>query len=124
MNITEAREIATRWVTEKGKFSEPWERLEEAMRYDPKMAFRIIEEIHYILTSEKEINYQLMGLLAAGHLENLLCDQGQEIINEVEFLASNDDEFRKLLCGVWKSEIDDAIYTRVKRCMHPSHEFD
>jgi len=123
VELSEIREIARNWVVEKGKYSEPWGKLESAIEHNPKAAFRIIEEIHHIISSSEKIDYKLMGLLAAGHLENLLCDKGPEVIGDLEFLASNDEEFRKCLCGVWKSEIDDEIYARVQSCMHPTHEF-
>jgi hypothetical protein len=125
MTPSEINDIATRWISESGKFGDPWLAIEKASELDnPKVAFSIVKRIHYLLTSQREINYGLMGLLAAGHLENLLCDFGESLIDEIEILASNDEEFSKLLCGVWQSEISDEIYARIEKCMHPTHEFD
>jgi hypothetical protein len=115
MDKIEIQKIAQDWVKEKGHFSEPFEKIENLIVDDPKTAFRIIEEIHYLISSQPEIDYKLMGLLAAGHLETLLCDAGVEVIEEVERLAREDDEFRKCLRGVWKSDIPDEIYARVQK---------
>lgn len=123
MELAEIRKVARVWIAEKGQFSEPWEVIEDLILKEPKTAFRIIEEIHYIIVSSEKIDYRLMGLLAAGHLEELLCENGGEVIEEVEFLAKQDKEFRKCLCGVWKSEIPDEIYSRVQKQSHPTFSF-
>ncbi len=123
MVLEEIREIAREWIVEKGNFSEPWEVIEDLILKEPKTAFRIIEEIHHLIVSSEPIDYQLMGLLAASHLEELLCESGREVIESIEFLANQDKEFRKCLCGVWKNEIPDGIYSRVQKQSHPTFRF-
>ena len=123
MELQEIRKVASDWVAEKGQFSRPWEVIEDLIERNPKIAFRIIEEIHYLISSNESVNYKLMGLLAAGHLEELLCENGAEVIDQIEFLAKHDNEFRKCLCGVWKSDIPDEIYARVQKQSHPKFKF-
>ena len=68
-------------------------------------------------------DYELLGLLAAGHLDDLLSERGDEIIEDVEHLARIDPEFRKCLSGVWQGEMSDQLYARVQKSADPSFKF-
>lgn len=82
----------------------------------------MIEEIcHRIVTGEPD--YELMGLLAAGPLEDLVAGYGDLVIAAVELLAKQDPEFRKCLAGVWRKGISDEVYARVQKAADPSWRF-
>src|SRR5450432_4169240 len=44
-----------------------------------------------------------LGCVAAGPLEELLCNHGVEFIDRVEVLAAADERFRRCLGGAWGS---------------------
>lgn len=57
---------------------------------------------------------EIIGMLAAGPLEDLIEDQGTEFIERIETEARRNPAFRHLLGGVWKSSTPD-IWARVER---------
>lgn len=62
---------------------------------DPEQAWLAIDAIR-----QATDNDELLALLAAGHLEDLLVAHGKEFIVRFEELAKTDEGFRKLLGGV------------------------
>jgi hypothetical protein len=52
--------------------------------------------------------------LAAGPLEDLLSAHGDELIDEIELQAKRNDNFRRLLGGVWQNAISDDVWERLK----------
>jgi hypothetical protein len=122
-NLKAIRDLALRWAESSGKNPEAWAELEELTENDPARAFRTIEEIHYLLTSIEPRDVSAWGRLAAGPLEMLLVRHGAEVVGAAEQLASSDAEFRKLLCGVWKSDMDEEVHARVQRISDPTYKF-
>ena len=57
---------------------------------------------------------QVLGVLAAGPLEDLIDHHGPEFIERIELLARRDPAFRSLLRGVWKSSTPE-IWERVEK---------
>jgi len=60
---------------------------------------------------------KLFSLLAAGPLEELLQENGTKIINRVTVLARQNPEFRLLLNGVWDSEFDVSVKSKLSKYM-------
>lgn len=56
---------------------------------------------------------RLLGVLAAGPLEDLLEHQGATVLEQVNLLARRDPRFRLLLNGVWDSGISPEILARL-----------
>lgn len=56
---------------------------------------------------------EVLRILAAGPMEELLVNHGQQIIDRVEERARNDARVARLLGGVWKSQISDAVWKRI-----------
>ena len=56
-----------------------------------------------------------LGLLAAGPLEDLLALHGDEYIDQVEAAAYENPTFARMLLGVAKFTMSDAIWERVQR---------
>lgn len=65
----------------------------------------------YALTDVPDV----LAVLAAGPLEDLLAGAGAAHIDDVEDLARRDVRFNHLLGGVWKSSIDPEVWQRVCR---------
>ncbi len=59
------------------------------------------------------------GVLAAGPLEDLLSYHGPAFIDRVEALARVNPKFASLLGGVWKFQMLDEIWDRVRQVWDP-----
>src|SRR5690242_14854176 len=57
---------------------------------------------------------EVLAVLAAGPLEDLIDDQGQAFIERIERQAALDPAFRHLLGGVWESGSPD-VWSRVQK---------
>lgn len=64
-------------------------------------------------TYKKSLPDHVLALLAAGPLEDVLANNGQEYIEQTEVLARKDPQFKKLLRGVWKNSMSDELWARV-----------
>jgi hypothetical protein len=67
---------------------------------------------------ERELSPGVIGVLAAGPLEDLLARQGAEFIDRVEELARKDPKFNYLLGGVWRNKMTDDVWQRVQAARH------
>jgi hypothetical protein len=63
---------------------------------------------------------EVIGILAAGPLEEFLACCGESVIAKVEAQAASDERFRSLLGGVWQNRMSDAVWTRVCACRDAS----
>jgi uncharacterized protein DUF6869 len=63
---------------------------------------------------KRNISDEVIAVLAAGPLEDLLSKNGASFIGRVEELASRDEKFRFLLGGVWQNAMPDDIWRRVE----------
>ena len=57
----------------------------------------------------------VLNVLAAGPLEDLIANCGDNFIERIEAEARKDPEFRDLLGGVWKNAASDEVWARVDR---------
>jgi hypothetical protein len=57
---------------------------------------------------------EVLGVLAAGPLEDLIHDRGDAFIDRIELQARQDRAFRQLLNGVWESGSPE-VWARVDR---------
>ncbi|MEW8333874.1 MAG: DUF6869 domain-containing protein [Candidatus Thiodiazotropha sp.] len=58
---------------------------------------------------------KIIGVLAAGPLEDLIENAGPEVIDKVEILARQNPSFRHLLGGVWESGKPE-VWKRILAC--------
>lgn len=58
---------------------------------------------------------ELMAVLAAGPLEDLLTKSGDEVVDQVASLARRDESFRVLLNGVWCTGMKPHILEKLAR---------
>lgn len=82
---------------------------------EPELCWELIEKIR-----KKDGSDVVLSNLAAGPLEDLLVKHGNQFIDLIEKDAKKDMQFRKLLGAVWKNDIDDDVWTRIKRVAGPS----
>jgi hypothetical protein len=59
---------------------------------------------------------EVMGMLAAGPLEDLIGYHGQRFIDRIEEQSRRSSKFRYLLGGVWKGGSIPEIWVRVEAC--------
>ena len=58
---------------------------------------------------------QLLAVLAAGPLEDLLNHNSEAVVEQVDLLARRDPGFRLLLNGVWDSGINPSILSKLAK---------
>ena len=73
----------------------------------PQLCWEAILQILHRKPSQK-----VLGVLAAGPLEDLIHHHGPSFINEIEKEAKINTEFKDLLGGVWESSTDE-VWNRV-----------
>ncbi|SFW69654.1 hypothetical protein SAMN02800691_3034 [Luteibacter sp. UNCMF366Tsu5.1] len=83
--------------------------LDEVRDRDLERYWEIINAIRRMDDS----NYMLSNL-AAGPLEDLLSSSGSAFIDRCESLAKTDERFKYMLGMVWKNNIPDDIWERVR----------
>lgn len=63
-------------------------------------------------------NNWVLSNLAAGPLEDLLTDHGEDVIDSVEKMAISDERFRWMLRGVWRNAISESVWRRIQRAVY------
>ena len=63
---------------------------------------------------DRDDDKQVIGSLAAGPVEDLLVVHGNDVVEKIEELASENAAFRHMLGGVWQNEMSDDIWERVR----------
>ena len=105
------RDYTLAW-TGRGDASHSWasDELDDIVREEPERAWPII--LSLIAASPSD---QFLAVVAAGPLENLLCDHGAAFIERAERLASSDSQFRHALAGVWGwSRMSQELQARLR----------
>jgi len=80
----------------------------ELAKSDPQRALVLIIEVVRI-----EQHPRMLGLLAAGLVEDLLVAHGPDVIDAIEVEARGSLRFRQMLSGVWTSRVDPAVAERL-----------
>jgi hypothetical protein len=83
---------------------------------DPERAWTAILRV-----LELESDREVLAVLAAAPLEDLLSRHGEEFIERVEERARVDPAFLRILQGVWQVGITDEVWNRVRSaCGEPA----
>ena len=82
--------------------------MEDAVQDEPERAWQLILGI-----LKRDQSDSVIPCLAGGPLENLLVHHGPSFIERVEELAKANQDFNRLLGGVWKNGISDEIWNRL-----------
>ena len=64
---------------------------------------------------KKDISNEIIEMLAAGPMEDLLSYAGESYIQEIEDLARKDPKFASLLGGVWESSMSGEVWKRIQK---------
>ena len=86
-----------------------WDVMFNFMHERPELAFELIVEIW-----SRDQSRDVIQILSAGPLEDLLSTYGEQMIQAIEKEAEKDPSFRKLLGGVWKNAMPDSVWTKVQ----------
>ena len=70
-------------------------------------------------TYKRDLSQDVISILAAGPLEDILAKKGEEYIGRTELLAANDEKFKYLLGGVWQNSMSDEVWARVQAASEP-----
>jgi hypothetical protein len=76
---------------------------------EPETLWLLILEIHH-----QDQSIAIQQVLSAGPVEDLLAQHGDAFIDRVEVEARQDPQFAKLLGGVWKNSMSDAVWNRLQ----------
>ncbi len=91
-------------------FEKNWWAVEQFLnlpRENPELIWELILKI-----IEKETDKDLLGMLAAGPIEDLMCEYGEEIIDRVEKEAQSSSLFKNCIQGVWLDSKDTLVWKR------------
>lgn len=114
MTNTEITRIADNWIRLRSNNTYSDSELDFDLPFNqPDMCIDVILNILEKIDITPE--NKLFEILAAGPLEDLLQENGHLIIDKIEILARRNPPFRKLLNGVWDSELDDSIKKRLAK---------
>jgi hypothetical protein len=101
------------WASEPPVFGWATDLLFDEIRNAPEAAWDLILKLIGSAPDDGPL-----GWVAAGPLEDLLCQWGPTFIDRVEALARSDDRFRRSLTGVWGwSRMDPDVYSRMRRAV-------
>lgn len=86
-----------------------FEKMCELARRDPDLCFSVILEV-LASTHDQDV----IAVLAAGPLEDVLVHHGARMIPKLEKVAGRDERFKHLLAGVWPSRIAPDVWARIE----------
>jgi hypothetical protein len=119
MDEVELDRIITAWVAaQQAKSGSPeyatnWWAVSEVMDWalegDGDRLWQFILEIY-----KRDLSDNIIAVLAAGPLEDLLAKRGVDFIDRIEELARKDPKFNYLLGGVWRNTMTDEVWQRVQ----------
>jgi hypothetical protein len=107
--------IARRWFAEWGSDPPVYGRatawLMDLVDQHPDRAWNFI-----VTLVESAPEEGALGWVAAGSLEDLLCEHGPAFIDRIEALAGTNARFKSCLRNVWgKTHMDRSTYQRLQR---------
>jgi len=116
MTNTEITRIADNWITLRSNDAFSDSELDLELPFNqPDVCLDVILNILEKIDAIPE--NKVFDILAAGPLEDLLHEHGNAIIDKVEILAKTNPKFRKLLNGVWDSELEHSIKDKLAKYM-------
>ena len=116
MNKSNIEKIADNWI--KVQLSDSYS--DSALDLDlpfnhPNLCFNVI--LNILEKIDTVPDNKLFSVLAAGPLDDLLHEHGSVMIDKIDTTARINPKFRKLLNGVWDSELDNSIKNRLSKYM-------
>lgn len=81
----------------------------DLVREEPEVALSLILEI-----LRRNQSPQILEVLSAGPLEDVLAKHSERMIDAVEKEAKTNSSFATLLGGVWRNEMSNSVWARVQ----------
>ena len=116
MDIEKEKHLVDAWLTairaggSSSIYEANWWAIEAFMELpseDPELLWKSI-----LIALEKEDDLKVLGVLAAGPFEDLMCEYGEKIIDRVEEEAKNNPKFIPFMQGVLLSSEDTTVWKR------------
>lgn len=116
--ITDVASLAEGWISYwlapedsalRESFSWAVDREYELVREEPEIAWFLILEV-----LRRNSSTQILEVLSAGPLEDLLAKHGERIIASVEREAKSNPSLASLLGGIWRNDISEHVWSRVQ----------
>jgi len=86
------------------------DRLRDVIEHAPDDAYEVIRELVRLAPSP-----YVLGIIAAGPLEDLLSDWGERLIDRLEADARDDPKLMAACARVWKLYMPDEVWSRLRR---------
>ena len=80
---------------------------------DPTLCLEAIVEVLKVIPADPANSH--FQVLAAGPLEDLLCINGESVVEQVDALCRRSPEFRLLLNGAWLSRARPDVLARLEK---------
>lgn len=107
------KELSDMWIeyhhTDDDDLFKAVAKLERMVVSNEERAWRVILTI-----LKKDNSDAVMSNLAAGPMEDILVQHGDDVIERVEAKAEKDPDFKKMIMGVWQNDMSEDIWHRVK----------
>lgn len=104
------------WLPDKPAFGRASDLMTRFINHRPEEAWRRI----LALVKDAPSDFAL-SCVAAGSLEDFLCDHGPAFIDEVEAEAVRNERLAACLGNVWGwTRMDESLYARVRKASRPS----
>ncbi len=84
--------------------------LMDLVQDNPEEGYKVILAI-----LDRDQSTEIMEILSAGALEDLLSEHGEDFIERIEYEAKDNSDFSNLLGGVWQNSMSDELYARVQK---------
>jgi hypothetical protein len=88
-------------------------------RNDPERTWLVILDMVALAQDNRDVVN-----IAAGPMEDLLGFHGPQFIERVEDRARADRTFERMLSGVWRFTIDEAVWQRLQQLIDPTNHVD
>lgn len=87
-----------------------WEEVTNLVLYAPHEAWPFVLQLIGLAPDES------LAYVAAGPLEDFLCEHGDAFLSALRSAAENDARLRQALCGVWgKNRMNAIVWDEVQR---------
>ena len=116
MEVNDIETMANTWIDIKSSNSTAESELDWELPYEnPDKCLDVILKI--LGQIDPNPKNKLFSALAVGPLEDLLHENGNKVIDRIDEVARKNPNFKKLLNGVWYSEVDESIQERLSQYM-------
>jgi len=123
MSDQDSHDLAAAWIeyqrlpkrdAETSHLFSAFGQLYDLVHDQPEAAWPIIQELWTLDQTDR-----MLAIIAAGPVEDLLCWHGPDFIGRIEQLAGQHAVVRKLLGAVWRRDMAEDVWLRLKAVAGP-----